>query len=294
MRRIEHPGPVARERVRTVDGGLRKVEVLLDPGKSLLDALSAVLSRHQATSAVANLHGGSFNPFVYVMPALSPTPAHAVYYSDRHEPEGSVRLESATVTLGRRDDEPWLHCHGTWQDASGQRLGGHVLPDEARIEEPIHASIWLLDGLSFDVVASPETTFTLFEPIPRAIAKCASNSGFAMAVRPNEDFCTALLDACKVRGIAGARVRGGVGSLVGAKFDDGREVEPFVTEVFIREGCVDSDESGDLVAQIDVCVIDYLGGLNEGRLMRGSNPVLVTFELVVEPTRYKQSEASDV
>jgi len=284
MRRIVHPGPSSSDRVRTVDCRLRHLRQALAPGKSLLESLAVLLEAHGATSAVATLAGGSFAPFVFLMPALSPTPEHAVYYSARHEPEGPVRLENATITLGRRDGRPWLHCHGTWRDAQGRRLGGHVLPDEAMVKDAIEADIWLLDGAGFEVVANPETAFTLFEPVATGDRASAGAGGsFAMTIRPNEDLCTALVDECRARGIARARVRGGVGSLVGARFDDGREVEPFVTEVFIREGSVGPGPDGMLEARLDVCLVDYLGGLNEGRLLAGANGVLVTFELVVEP-----------
>ena len=37
-----------------------------------------------------------------------------------------------------------------------------------------------------------------------------------------------------------------------------------------------------LRAEIDVSLVDYTGGLASGRLMRGANPVLVTFELVLQ------------
>ena len=40
--------------------------------------------------------------------------------------------------------------------------------------------------------------------------------------------------------------------------------------------------SGALEAQLDIALVDYLGGLAEGRLVRGDNPVLMTMELVVE------------
>jgi predicted DNA-binding protein with PD1-like motif len=222
------------------------------------------------------------------MPALSPTPEHAVYFSERYEPQGVVRLESASVTMGLRDTQPWLHCHGIWHDASGQRLGGHVLPNDAVISEPIDASLWFLDGASFEVVPSPETGFTLFEPVAARVASPPKNGSFAMSVRPNEDFCTALEDECRARGVVRARVHGGVGSLVGATFDDGREVLPFVTEVFIRDGVVTTSGSGELTAQIDVSLVDHLGGLNEGRLRRGANPVLVTFELLIEPVEFEK------
>jgi len=286
MRRIEHPGPIAAERRRTVNCDVRHVEVRLPAGAALLPALTSILEANHASGAVARLRGGSFGAFAYCMPALSTTPEHAVYFSDRYALQGPVRLESASVTVGVRDAEPWLHCHGIWFDGSGQRLAGHVLPNDAVIGEPIEASIALLDGASFDVVPSPETGFTLFEPVEVAGFTPRKNSAFVMAVRPNEDFCTALEAECKARGIVRARVCGGVGSLVGTTFDDEREVQPFVTEVFIREGSVAMTGQGELAAQIDVSVVDYLGGLNEGRLKRGANPVLVTFELLVEPVEF--------
>lgn len=287
MRHVEHPGPVAAQRLCTADCEIRHAQVQLPPGKALLPALASVLEANHVRSAVARLRGGSFEPFAYCMPSLSPTPEHAVYFSDRYQPRGAVRLESASVTVGRRNSQPWLHCHGIWFDASGQRLGGHVLPNEAIISEPVDASLWLLDGASFEVMPSPETGFPLFEPIAVSTFSSRRESPFAMSIRPNEDLCTALESECKARGIVRAHVHGGVGSLVGTTFDDGRDVVPFVTEVFIRNGQVTMAEEGELVARIDVGLVDHLGGLHEGHLRRFANPVLVTFELLVEPIEYR-------
>ena len=39
---------------------------------------------------------------------------------------------------------------------------------------------------------------------------------------------------------------------------------------------------GALEAALDVALIDYTGGIGEGRLVRGDNPVLMTMELVLE------------
>jgi predicted DNA-binding protein with PD1-like motif len=283
MRRIDHPGPVNIQRRIAADCEVEYAEIALAPGSVLLDSLAQALQARGVTSAVARLRGGSFDPFVYYMPALSPTPAHAVYFSDRYEPAGVIQLEQAAVTIGRRDDLPWLHCHGIWNDADGNRLGGHVLPNEARIVEPVTASIWFLRGASFDVKPDSETAFSLFEPTQTSKTSNDAGKAIALAVRANEDFCTALENECSSRGITRAIVRGGVGSLIGARFDDGRTVTPFVTEVFIREGNLRSSALGALEAEIDVSMVDHLGGLHEGRLQRGDNPVLVTFELVIEP-----------
>jgi len=282
MRLIEHTGPVATQRRQSVEGSLDPIALSLPAGADLLHTLSSVLDAHGAQSAVAMLHGGSFSPFAYVMPALSRTPEHAVYFSDRHVPQVPVHLETATVTVGRREGQPWLHCHGTWHDANGERQGGHMLPNEAVISQPIAASIWLLRGVNFVVLPNEETRFTLFQPMATTALPGAARA-IALQVSPNEDLCTALEAECAARGITQARIRGGVGSLVGAVFDDGRTVEPFVTEVLVREGTVSTDSDGQLRADVDVTMVDYTGGLTEGRLQRGANAVLVTFELVIEP-----------
>jgi hypothetical protein len=50
----------------------------------------------------------------------------------------------------------------------------------------------------------------------------------------------------------------------------------------VGSGSVASGASGALEAALDVALVDYLGGLAEGRLVRGDNPVLMTMELVLE------------
>ena len=57
---------------------------------------------------------------------------------------------------------------------------------------------------------------------------------------------------------------------------------PFATELAVRSGIVAPGADGTLEAELDVALVDYLGGLAEGRLVRGDNPVLMTMELVLE------------
>jgi len=38
---------------------------------------------------------------------------------------------------------------------------------------------------------------------------------------------------------------------------------------------------------VDVTLVDYTGTTSRGRLRRGANPVLVTFELVLQPLEYE-------
>ncbi len=299
MRTIQHPGPAMPQRIDAVPVSLRRHDLLLQPGRPLLDAVVNALravdggrSHPVTTSAVLRLSGGAFEPFAYVMPALSTSADHAVYFSGRFDADGTVRLHTACVTFGGQSGEPWLHCHALWTAADGSPGGGHVLPRDAVVSAPIEATAWCMDGGGFDVVRDDETRFSLFRPQPAATAdagtpdrrghQTAQPKALVLRLAPNEDVCTAIESACRQHGLRHAIVRGGVGSTVGAVFDDGRRVEPFVTEVLIREGRVRSGADGEPVAEIDVSLVDYTGGLAEGRLARGANAVLVTFELVLE------------
>lgn len=279
MRSIRHPGPPAPGRIDAVPVALQERALRLPAGRTLLDALVAALPTGTA-SAVLTLGQATLAPFAYVMPALSKTPEHAVYFSDRFDAPGPVRLLGASVTYGRQDGQPWLHCHARWQDADGTPHCGHVLPRDAVLATDLPATAWLIDGAAFTVVPDAETRFSLFRP--QAKAGAAGGNALTVRLAPNEDVCTALEAVCRRHGIARATVRGGVGSTVGAAFADGRVVEPFVTEVLIRSGRIRPGADGAPVADIDVSLVDHTGGLADGRLARGANPVLVTFELVLQ------------
>ena len=103
-----------------------------------------------------------------------------------------------------------------------------------------------------------------------------------MRLRPNQDFAGSLEAFCRQRGIRQARLRGGVGSIIGARFIDGTSLVPFATELAVASGLIAPGASGALEAQLDIALVDYLGDLAEGRLVRGDNPVLMTMELVLE------------
>jgi hypothetical protein len=74
-----------------------------------------------------------------------------------------------------------------------------------------------------------------------------------------------------------AIVRGSLGSLIGAHFTNGTSVEDHATEVLVRSGHVHNGE-----AILDMMVVDMRGHVHEGRLVRGDNPVCITFELVLQ------------
>jgi predicted DNA-binding protein with PD1-like motif len=278
MRSIKQPGPPVAERIQWVEVRGRAFSFALQAGLPLLEAARRGFAAEGFSGGTLNMSGGALGPFGYVMPALSKTGENAAFYSDTFRPAGITRLKLATMTLGARDGAPFFHCHGLWREADGRISGGHMLPEETHVAEPFEVEAFGIDGAVFVAEPDPETKFKLFGPVPaKPSGANASRRAFAMRLRPNQDFAGSLEAFCRERGIARARIRGGVGSTIGARFADGKIIEPFATELAITSGAIASDE-----ATLDVALIDYTGGIGEGRLIRGDNPVLMTMELVLE------------
>ena len=283
MRSITQPGPPVAERIQWVEVRGRAFTFRLEAGLTLLEAARRGFAAQGFSSGTLNIKGGALGPFGYVMPALSKTGENAAFYSDTFRPEGTTELKLATLTLGQRDGAPFFHCHGLWREADGRISGGHMLPEETFVAEPLEVEAFGIDGAMFAAEVDGETNFKLFGPVTAEAAGTKTSSrAFAMRLRPNQDFAGALEAFCRERGIARARIRGGVGSTIGARLTNGQVIEPFATELAITSGEVAAGASGALEASLDVALIDYTGGIGEGRLIRGDNPVLMTMELVLE------------
>ena len=284
MRRIDQPGPPTPERIQWVEGRGRPFSFTLEAGLPLLEAARRGFAAAGFASGTLNIRSGALGPFAYVMPALSKTGANAAFYSDTFRPAGITRLKVAAMTLGQRDRAPFFHCHGLWTETDCHLHGGHILPEESFVAEPFAVDAFGVDGAMFTAEPDSETNFKLFGPVAseaHAGLKAPSRA-FALRLRPNQDFAAALEAFCRQRAIFRVRIHGGVGSTIGAHFTDGRTVVPFATELAIRSGTVAPNADGKLEAVLDVALVDYLGGIAEGRLMRGDNPVLMTMELVLE------------
>lgn len=261
--------------------GLR-FPMTLEAGLPLLEAVRRSFAAAGFVSGTVKLDGLAVSPFAYVMPALSQTAEHAAFYSETFRPAGVARIEMGAMTFGLRDGAPFFHAHALWVEGDGARGGGHILPDETMVAEAITLQAVGLDGAAFLAEPDPETNFKLFGPKPAELLG-ATREGrfFALRVKPNVDFCGALEAFCAERGIARATIHGGVGSTIGARFEDRGVVENFATEVAITGGQIVDDGAG-LEAQVDVALVDYTGAMAKGRYRRGDNPVLMTFELVLE------------
>ena len=283
MRSIKQPGAPVPERIQWVEARGRAFTFTVQAGLPLLEAARRGLAAEGFAGGVLNFTNGALGPFGYVMPALSKTGENAAFYSDTYRPAGVTRTRLGSMTLGMRDGAPFFHCHGLWSEADGKASGGHMLPDETDIAEPFEVQAFGIDGAMFTAEPDPETNFKLFGPVAAASSGARTTSrAFALRLRPNQDFAGCLEAFCRAHGIARAKIHGGVGSTIGASFTHGGVTEPFATELAITTGTIVPDTSGALEAALDVALIDYAGGIGEGRLVRGDNPVLMTLELVLE------------
>jgi predicted DNA-binding protein with PD1-like motif len=283
MRNIKQPGRPAPERIQWAEARGRAFSFTLQPGVPLLEAARRGFAAEGFAGGVLNIKSGALRPFAYVMPALSTTGENAAFYSDTFRPEGITRLRMGAMTLGSRDGAPYFHCHALWTEADGRAGGGHILPEETVVAEPFEVDAFGLDGAVFTAEPDAETNFKLFGPVPSVASRAQTTSrAYALRLRPNQDFAGALEAFCRERGVTRAKLHGGVGSIIGARFADGRSVEPFATEMAVRAGVIVLGAESTLEATLDVALVDYTGGLAMGRLLRGDNPVLMTMELVLE------------
>ncbi|WP_316194207.1 PCC domain-containing protein [Bradyrhizobium sp. SZCCHNRI3052] len=282
MRSITQPGAPVADRIQWVEARGRVFTFTMEQGLPLLDAARRGFAANGFAGGVLDIKGGALGPFAYVMPALSKTADHAAFYSDTYRPAGVTRLSTGTMTLGVRDGAPFFHCHALWMEEGSRDGGGHILPEETIVAEPFEVDAFGLDGAIFTAEPDVETGFKLFGPVAAAPSGATTDCrAFALRLRPNQDFAGCLEAFCRAQGISKARIRGGVGSTIGARFEDGVVVEPFATELTITAGAIAPGDDG-LEATVDVALVDYTGALARGRLVRGDNPVLMTMELVLE------------
>ncbi len=249
----------------------------LPAGASLLDALHALLAEGY-DAACLTLTGGGLGPFAYVMPAKSPDADHAAFYSATFRPPGRTCLELGTVTVGFRDGRPFFQCHAIWTEADGRRACGHVLPDETMIASPVQVRGAGVIGARFEVHPDSETGYSLLMPVATGRAQPpGARRAVALRLAPNQDVTAALEQAGARAGFGRADMAGGVGSTIGVHFDAAPSITGYATELLVRHAVIDCDGTGS-PTEIDIVVVDLDGNIGEGRLVAADNPVLITFE----------------
>ena len=277
MRRLIQPGPSQPDRIESYEGRCQRLEFPLQVGLSLNDALTRPLMAAGMQCAALVFHGGALGPFGYVMPGPPDGPTHVAYFSAPRAPPGETVVEIANATFGWRDNAPFVHCHGAWIEQATDRRGGHMLPHETIIARETIVHGWASRDVAIQAEPDLETNFTLFHPVPTGVRSDSGDRTIIARIRPNEDITLAIEAIARQHHMHNAIVRGSLGSLIGAHFTDGRKIPDHATEVLVQSGHVHDGE-----AVLDMLVVDMDGRAHEGRLVRGDNPVCITFELVLE------------
>lgn len=272
-RTLVQPGPIHPRRIDSFAGQARPLAFTVPAGLSLLTGLTAPLVAAGFQAAVLRFAYARVNPFHYVMPDHAADASHVAYFSAPRAPAGVSRIDQASATFGWHLGQPFLHCHAAWVEPGGQRCGGHILNDATILTGDVAVEAWAFDTIRVETALDEETNFTLFQPSGQSIP--GTNAVLAR-VRPNEDIVTAIETIAHDHGMPNATIVGSVGSLIGARFTDGREVRDHATEVRVTSG-----EVRNGTATLDLMVVDMAGQVHEGRLARGENPVCITFDLVL-------------
>jgi predicted DNA-binding protein with PD1-like motif len=273
MRRLQQPGPVHPRRIESFGATPQSLSFPLTVGMTLLEAATETLVNAGWRSGTLTFAGAEFSPFRYVMPGPPDDASHVAYFSAPCAPGGVTRIEQANATFGWHDGKPFLHCHAVWTEADGARRGGHILPAEAIVFAPGMVHAWGFTDIAIETLQDPETNFTLLQPSGASQPQAAA---VVARVRPNEDIVTAVESIARIHHMPDAIIRGSLGSLIGARFDNGTSVPDDATEVLVRNGRVIQG-----VAEIDLLAVDARGRVHQGRLERGANPVCITFDLVL-------------
>ena len=264
--RIAHPGPVAPARIAWTPCRAVSRDLTLPAGIPLVEAMAIATG---GAPAWIDLSGVTAERLAFVRPAPAPGDGYAAWYSDVTVLD-RARIRAAGALLGREGAAPFAHVHGLWTEDGGREEMGHLLPGETVLACPAEVPALLLLGAHPERLADDETGFSLFHPVGGA-----PGDAVLATIRPNEDLHVAVSKVAREAGLDRARVFG-LGSLVGAVFEDGTGIEAYATEVLLTGGTV-GPEGADLAAE----AIGFDGGRGAGRLARGQAVVCVTFECLL-------------
>ena len=268
LRRINHPGPVAGERILSIRCQADETSERLRPDLSLLDAL------HEAAGGRAGwfmLRDVPVRRLSFVRPAPAPGDGRVAWYSAIMTLE-NARIVRAGAHLGRKNGNAFAHVHGTLQDDAGGMHMGHLLSHDTFLASETVAEMWGLEGARLEVADDAETRFSLFRPVQTGSAE--RPNAVLVTIRPNVSLHESLHEVARLNGIGEGRVMG-LGSLVGTTFEGRPPVESYATEVLLKKCRIHGS-----AVKLAGSSVGFSGGFEDGPLAR-DNVVCVTFELLL-------------
>lgn len=275
---IEQPGPPGEAWI-SAPTRLQALDFELSADVSLDKAISQEITARGLSGAYIRIKNAQMDRMQYVIPGLAPDDQHVAWFSETYSPSMPGRIEDASIVCGFKSDEPTFHCHGQLSDANLVPAMGHLLPDTCYLSHPVSVTGYGFKDARFNRQADPETNFDLL--IPEAISEVTnSDEGMLLRIAPNIVIGEALIECCRQANWQAASIHG-VGSLIGAHFDDGRVLNSFATEYMITSGAIDLSGSEPLI-DLQIALVGLEGNVMQGRLAEANNPVLITSELLLK------------
>ena len=260
---LQHPGPIATERISAVPCRVTHRRVKLSAGSTLLQAM---IDAAEGAGAWFDLADIPTKILTFVRPAPAPDDSHVAWYSDETVLQRAI-IRQAGAHLGRRNGEAFAHVHGLWTEENGTHHAGHLLAEKAVLTTDHMVDAWMLDGAILESAPDEETGFTLFRP------SCTRQVGTPNAVlgtiRPNELVDEGIAKCAAVAGLSASTVKG-LGSLVGARLKGQSALNDIATEVLLVGPTAQH-----------VTAVGFDGAPISGELVPLSNRVCVTFEVLL-------------
>lgn len=288
MQPLVHPGPQTEPRIIAHQVKTRRAVCALTSSRPLVDQLHETLASMGADSGFAELSGGDYAPLSYCVPDVA-TAEKALSFSETRGHD-VAHLIYGSVTLGLRDNAPYMHSHCFWQATDGAYEGGHVWLETEPGRDAPFAVVTAVYGAQWQSATDPETHMPVFTPVERRSAmqdlQSAADGTVIARVLPNIDITDAVLRVCRDAGYETASVRAGLGSFVGATFVDRasgetRVIDGPATEVIALVGDVRTVD-GVLTANLTATLVDRHGVLHAGVVVPGENLIAATFELTIQ------------
>ncbi len=175
-RTLVHPGRVGPIRIEHQHAHRgRHVRLVLQPGRTMLDAIVEPLLALQMTSASMTILGGRLDQLLYCVAPPDPTGERIANYT-RPIDAGAATMIFGNATFGRSArGEPVVHCHATFVGADGRVRGGHIVVDRTLVGDavlPVLATS--LDGIELRITQDEETHMPLMRPFAIASSSLAA------------------------------------------------------------------------------------------------------------------------
>ncbi len=166
-RTMIHPGRFHPVRIQSEHSDIaRHFRIVLQPGKSLYDAIVQPLIQVGVTSASTTILGGLFASLEYCVAPPDPRNEAVIRYSAPIV-AGESYLIFGNATLGRSSsDKPMVHCHAAVRREDGVVRGGHIIPGKTIVgDDPISVLVTSFDDFDLRQIYDPETNTPLFQPV---------------------------------------------------------------------------------------------------------------------------------